>query len=111
MTDAQEQELIDVGLKRIRHLRMGIWVIVIVFVPLVYLLVSMNVPEAVVMAIGVAWVCFGVIIELMLGFFRCPACNKYFHVRGMRGNVLVSKIFTKKCMNCGIQLKQHGFRH
>lgn len=104
MTDAQEQERINAGLRRIRHLRIALWAIVIAFVPLVYSLMLTNVAEPVIMAVGIAWVCVGVVIELMLGFSRCPACNKYFHVRGMRGNVLVSKIFTKKCMNCGIRL-------
>ncbi len=108
MGDTREQESIERGLTMIRLLRTGLGVIVIAFVPLVYLLMGMKVSEPVILGIGIGWVSLGVIIELLLGFFRCPACQKYFHVRGRRGTILTSSIFTRKCMNCGIHLKQHG---
>ncbi len=103
MENIQEQQRINAGLKRLRFLRRSLGVIVITFVPVVYLLLIMDVPERIIMTIGITMVCLGVVIELVIGFSRCPACKNFFHVRGMSGN-----IFARKCMNCGIPLKQQG---
>ncbi len=103
MTDPQEQQRIHAGLRRIRLLRTGLGVIAMAFVPLVYLLYVLELPIKIFMSIGAGWVCLGVIIELIIGFSRCPSCRGYYHVRGMSGN-----IFARKCMNCGIPLKGQG---
>jgi hypothetical protein len=103
MMDIQDQERITASLKRIRTFRKSLGVIVLGFIPLVYLLYLMELPEWLFFSIGIAWVCLGVIIELIVGFSRCPACRGYFHVRGMAGN-----IFARKCMNCGVPLKEQG---
>ncbi|KAF0219529.1 MAG: hypothetical protein FD174_1989 [Geobacteraceae bacterium] len=100
MTDTPEQERINAGLKRIRTFRKSLGVIVLGFIPVVYLLYLLELDEWLFMSLGVAWVCLGVVIELVIGFSRCPACRGYFHVRGMTGN-----IFARKCMNCGVPLK------
>ncbi len=101
MTVTPDQDRIAPGLKRIRFLRKFLLVIVILFVPLVYFMAMKELPLRLVMGVGIAWICVGVIVELLIGFARCPACRGYFHVRGMSGN-----IFTKKCMNCGVALNQ-----
>ncbi len=101
MTDTQEQRQIEAGLKRIRFLRKFLLVIVILFAPLVYVMAMKELPLRLIMTVGITWICVGVVVELLIGFARCPACRSYFHVRGMSGN-----IFTKKCMNCGVALKK-----
>ena len=101
MTDALDQQKIAAGLKRIRFLRKFLLVIVILFAPLVYFMAMKELPLRFIMTVGISWISVGVIVELLIGFARCPACRGYFHVRGMSGN-----IFTKKCMNCGVVLKQ-----
>lgn len=100
MEHSQEQKRIEDGLRRIRYTRISLGVVVITFVPVVYLLFLLQLPERVIITTGTAWVCLGVILELFMGFSRCPACRGFFHVRGMSGN-----IFTRKCMNCGVPLK------
>ncbi len=101
MSDARDEQRTAVGLKRIRFLRKFLLVIVILFAPLVYVMAMKELPLRLIMTIGIAWICVGVVVELLIGFARCPACRGYFHVRGMSGN-----IFAKKCMNCGVALKQ-----
>lgn len=100
MTDMPEQDRITAGLRRIRTLRKTLLVVVITFAPVVYLMSLREIPLQIVMTVGIVWICAGVVIELMIGFARCPACRGYFHVKKMNGN-----IFTRKCMNCGIPLK------
>ncbi len=101
MSEVRDDLQIAAGLKRIRFLRRLLLVIVILFVPLVYVMAMKELPLRLIMTVGIAWICVGVVVELLIGFARCPACRSYFHVRGMSGN-----IFTKKCMNCGVALKQ-----
>jgi predicted membrane chloride channel (bestrophin family) len=103
MTETPDREKIAKGLKRIRTLRKLLLVIVIVFAPLVYLMAMEELPLGIVMSVGISWICLGVVIELMIGFSRCPACREYFHVRGMTGNLLA-----RKCMHCGVPLKGEG---
>ncbi len=102
MTDTRDQQIIAAGLKRIRFLRRFLLVIVILFAPLVYVMAMRELPLRLIMTIGIAWICVGVVVELLIGFARCPACRGYFHVRGMSGN-----IFAKKCMHCGVALKEN----
>src|SRR5512146_110168 len=101
MSEVRDDLQIAAGLKRIRFLRRLLLVIVILFVPLVYVMAMKELPLRLIMTVGIAWICVGVIVELLIGFARCPACRGYFHVRGMSGT-----IFTQKCMNCGVALKQ-----
>ncbi len=103
MSDAHDKRQIAAGLKRIRFLRRFLLVIVILFAPLVYVMAMKELPLRLIMTVGIFWICVGVVVELLIGFARCPACRGYFHVRGMSGN-----IFTKKCMNCGVALKQEN---
>lgn len=99
MTPTTDQH-INAGLKRIRFLRRFLLVIVLLFAPLVYAMAMKELPLRLIMTVGIVWICVGVVVELFIGFARCPACRGYFHVRGMSGNIL-----TKKCMNCGVALK------
>ena len=103
MTESENHLRIQSGLARIRFLRRALLVIILVFAPLVYVIAMQNVPMRIVMIVGISWICLGVIIELVLGFTRCPACRGYFHVKGMSGS-----IFAKKCLHCGVSLKGEG---
>lgn len=99
MTQTQEQQ-IQHGLRKIRTLRKVLFGVIITFPIAVYLLTMFEVAEGIIITTGVAWVAVGIVLEFVIGFARCPACRKHFHVRAMTGN-----FFTKKCMNCGIPLK------
>ena len=100
MTDTNDQQIAR-GLVKIRTLRMGLLGIVITFPIGVYLLTHLGVAEEIVIITGICWVLVGIILEFIIGFSRCPACRKHFHVRGMTGN-----FFTRQCLNCGIPLKE-----
>lgn len=100
MTDMTEQQVAK-GLAKIRLLRMSLLAIVITFPLTVYILTGLQVTEKIVILTGVTWVVIGIILEFVIGFSRCPACRKHFHVRGMTGN-----FFTRQCLNCGIPLKK-----
>jgi hypothetical protein len=101
MTDNSERERIEAGLRSIRSLHILLAGILVTYVPVVALLYVMRLPEWLIIASAVIWVCAGIFVAFSIGFSRCPACGRYFHVQGMGGSV-----FVKACMNCGIQLKK-----
>ena len=105
MTESQDQDQqpIQAGLKRIRLLRALFKGILIAFLPVVIAISLIGLPERTVMTIGIVVICVGILVEVVIFFSRCPKCRQYFHVRGMGGS-----LFTRKCLHCGIQLKQHG---
>lgn len=99
MTDAQEREQIDTGLRGIRSRHRLLAGILVTYLPVIVLLYLMRLPEWLVIGAAVVWVCAGIFVAFTIGFTRCPACSNYFHVRGMGGNV-----FVRACMHCGIRL-------
>lgn len=105
MTDTTEQQITK-GLAKLRLRRKALLAVVVTFPLVVYLLTQFEVAEEIVIMTGVAWVFVGIILEFIIGFSRCPACRKHFHVRGMTGN-----FFTRQCLNCGIPLKGSPTSH
>ncbi|SNB47738.1 hypothetical protein [Geobacter sp. DSM 9736] len=101
MTDTIDPAQITRGLRKIRLMRRLLFFIILAFAPLVYFLTMFDLAEGTVIMSGIIWIAAGIILEFVIGFSRCPACRKHFHVRGMTGN-----FFTKKCMNCDTSL--HG---
>ncbi|RQW77957.1 MAG: hypothetical protein EHM51_00870 [Geobacter sp.] len=99
MTTVSEQLQVEAVLGRIRSLHLVLAAVLVCYVPAVFILYLMQLPELLIIAASSLLIILGLIIALIIGFARCPACNNYFHVRGASGNV-----FVRKCMNCGITL-------
>ena len=99
MTTIGEQPQAEAVLRRLRLLHLVLAAILIGYVPVIFILYLMQLPELLIIAASVLLIFLGLIIGLIIGFARCPACNNYFHVRGMTGHV-----FVRKCMNCGVIL-------
>ncbi len=93
MTDTTEQQVAK-GLTKIRLLRISLLAIVITFPLTVYILTGLQFAEKIVILTGVTWVAIGIVLEFVIGFSRCPACRKHFHVRGMTGNFFTGSAST-----------------
>lgn len=85
--------------RRLRLLRRLLFWIITSFLPVMILLAFLPIPERISLMIGGVWITAGIVIELFIGFARCPACGKYFHVGRGSGN-----IFARYCVNCGVAL-------
>lgn len=91
---------IEAGLRRIRLLRRVFLVVAGGYLPVVVLLYYLDFPPPVVVGAAAVLMTAGVVVEIVIGFARCPSCRAHFHVRGLAGNLL-----TRRCMNCGIPLR------
>jgi|SRR4051794_2551636 hypothetical protein len=94
------EERVRAGLRRIRRYRISFLAVVGAYIPVVAVLYLLSFPPPVILAAGATLMTVGIVIEVVIGFSRCPACRAHFHVRGMAGSLL-----TRRCMNCGIPLK------
>jgi hypothetical protein len=103
MTDNNEQERVEAGLKDIRFLHRLLVGILITYIPVVAGFYVMRLPEWLIIASAVIWVSAGIIVAFAIGFSRCPTCGRYFHVRGTGGGV-----FVKACVHCGVRLNKWG---
>jgi len=101
MTDTADQEQITAGLSSIRRKHKLLGGIFIIYIPAVFLLYFMQLPNWLVMGAAIFLICLGIVIAFIIGLAPCPACGKPYHVRGMGGS-----IFSGTCMHCGIPLKQ-----
>src|SRR5438105_4465752 len=89
-----------VGLERIRRLRRLQWGLWLGFIPFALIAVALQPPDWLLLPIGVLWFISFVVISIVHGASRCPACRNSFNYRWGFGNA-----FTSKCMNCGLRLK------
>ncbi len=101
MNAPSEQPDPTVGLAKIRLKHRMLGGIFAIYIPAVFLLYFLQLPNWLVMGAAIALICLGIVIAFIIGLAPCPACGKPFHVRGMGGS-----IFTGTCMHCGIPLKQ-----
>ena len=99
MTTASEQPQVETALRRIRSLHVVLTAVLIGYIPAVFILYVMQLPELLIIAASVLFILLGIGTALVIGFARCPSCNNHFHVRGMTGNV-----FVRRCLHCGVAL-------
>lgn len=101
MNDTESQEQVTAGLAKIRRKHRWLAGIFIIYIPAVFVLYFLHLPNWLILGSAIVIICLGIVIGFVIGLSSCPACGKPFHVRGMGGS-----IFTGTCMHCGIALKQ-----
>ncbi len=101
MTTRSEHPDPTTALAKIRFKHRLLGGILIVYIPTVFLLYFLNLPQWLILGTAISLICLGIVVAFIIGLAPCPACGKPFHVRGMGGS-----IFTGTCMHCGISLKQ-----
>jgi hypothetical protein len=98
-----EQPEVDVeklhqGLAVIRRRRWYLWLVILVYLPL------MGMTLKVTKSIGGSVPVFGVWFVALLGvglfaaYARCPRCANYFHVHGM------TLLFLRRCLHCQLHI-------
>lgn len=99
MAVINESTQIEIGFRKLRLLRRILFWLILLLLPVMSIIAFLPIQEKASIFIGVTWVLLGIVIELVIGFSRCPACRKYFHVARGTGN-----IFARYCVNCGASL-------
>jgi hypothetical protein len=104
MTPHLAEEVEDVspevrqGLERLYKLRLWLWGTWLAFLPFMAIATAVQPPEWLLMPLGIFWFSTWVVLVVVHGLYRCPACRKFFNW-SWYGNP-----FTSKCLHCGINL-------
>ena len=91
------------GLAHLFKLRLWLWGTWLAFVPLAVIAAVLKPPESIVTPIAVFLFGSWVVHALVHVLYRCPACRRLFHLRGLYGNA-----FTPRCLHCGLDISQRA---
>jgi hypothetical protein len=91
------------GLARLHKLRLWLWGTWLAFLPFMAIVVAVQPPEWLLMPIGILWFGTWVVLALVHGFYRCPACRHFFNWRLLYGNP-----FTSRCLHCGVSISERA---
>lgn len=93
-----DKDILHRGLKIIRRRRWYLWLIILVYMPLMLQVMKKFPSMKVVSAFFIGWFVFMFAIALFAAVARCPRCGNYFHVNGM------TLLYLRKCLHCQLHL-------
>jgi uncharacterized membrane protein len=82
------------GLRAVRRRRWYLWMIILVYMPLMGVAMTYK-------AVGpvfIGWFVVMFVIALYAALARCPRCGNYFHMHGM------TLLYLRKCLHCQLHL-------
>jgi hypothetical protein len=91
------------SLRKIRHLRRWLWVLLLIFIPLVWLTIILAQSRWVTMVIVMVWVAAVVRCASRAAFSHCPRCCNYFHATA--GTPSFWNLLARRCTHCGLPLR------
>jgi hypothetical protein len=107
---------INTQLKKIRHKRILLFAMFVLWLPYGALVMALNLPEFFI----IAYMATLAIVAFILQFAKCPRCGYYFQFRsaksgqlGDTGSEILNMLFgggyrnflSNKCLNCGLNIK------
>jgi len=101
LTDSPElpdKSALRQGLKVVRRRRWYLWIIILLYVPLMSAAMKTLPSFKGVMYVFLLWFVIMFTIALVAAVARCPRCGNYFHVHGM------TLLYLRKCLHCQLHL-------
>jgi hypothetical protein len=86
------------GLKIVRRRRWYLWIIILLYIPLMSVAMKTFPSFKSVMYVFMLWFIIMFTIALVAAVARCPRCGNYFHVHGM------TLLYLRKCLHCQLHL-------
>ena len=90
-----DQATLRQGLQTVRRRRWYLWLIILVYMPLMMTAVKFF-PSA-----AVAFLLWCIVMVVIVGFSalaRCPRCGNYFHMHGL------TLLYLRKCLHCQLHV-------
>ena len=91
---ADDKALLQQGLHTVRRRRWYLWLIILVYMPL--MMTAVKFSSAV--AAFLSWCLVMVVIVGYSALARCPRCGNYFHMHGL------SMLYLRKCLHCQLHV-------
>jgi hypothetical protein len=93
-----DRDVLRQGLKVIRRRRWYLWIIILVYMPLMGVAMKQLPSVKAVSFVFIGWFVIMFSIALFAAVARCPRCGNYFHVHGM------TLLYLRKCLHCQLHV-------
>ncbi len=93
-----DPQLLRAGLKKIRLRRWFLWLLIIIYLPM--MMVAMRMPQSgrAVVTAFILWVLFLIVAVALMALVRCPRCGNCYHMNGYLFRPV------RRCFSCGLPL-------
>jgi len=93
------------GLSRLRRRRWFFWVVILIYLPSIWLSLRITNSDRQTAKVFVVWLVLVFVSCLFAAAGKCPRCGNLFHVNGL------TPLFLRRCLHCGLHItadkKQH----
>lgn len=86
------------GLRKIRHRRWLLWILILIYLPLMMLALRSADPGHTVVNAFIAWVVALIVAVSLMALVRCPQCGNCFHMSGYLFRPV------RRCFHCRLHL-------
>jgi hypothetical protein len=93
------------GLRRIRRRRWLLWIVILIYLPAMWIALKLGSSLQPAMMVFGGWFLLLFAAALWVAVARCPGCGNYFHLHGM------SFLCLRRCLHCQLHLTADKRRH
>jgi hypothetical protein len=86
------------GLSIVRRRRWYLWMVILVYVPAMWLTLKVSPTYHSVEIVFAVWFVVLFAVATYSALVRCPRCGNYFHMHGM------TLLFLRKCLHCQLHV-------
>ena len=89
---------IAAGLRIIRKRRLFLWALIIVYVPAVWMSLTLTRSDRATAVVFGIWLVFLIIAVFFVTSSACPRCGNLFHMHG------ITPLYLRKCLHCQLHV-------
>lgn len=90
--------IIRLGLRKIRKRRWFLWAVILVYVPAIWLSLTLTHSDRKTAVVFGVWCIVLTIAVFFVTTARCPRCGNYFHVYG------ITPLYLRRCVHCRLPI-------
>jgi hypothetical protein len=91
------------GLRKIRRLRLGLWILILAYFPIVWIAMRLIRSRLAIAPLLIVWAAGWVHLAARAAFSQCPRCHNCFHATP--GTPSFWNLLAHRCTHCGLGLR------
>ncbi|MDY6849047.1 MAG: hypothetical protein SV239_07985 [Thermodesulfobacteriota bacterium] len=96
--DDQNLKQYSAGLQALRKRRLSLGVLILVYVPAIWLALKLGQSDRVAGVVFAIWILLVCVAVCYTAFARCPRCGNYFHMNGF------IPLYLRRCLHCNLHV-------
>lgn len=93
-------DVLQSGLKKVRNRRWLLWLVILIYIPGLFLTMSAGLGSGAMSKLFFVWVGLLCVVVGLATVVKCPRCNKTFHTNGP------TFLPVRKCVHCGLAVNE-----